>query len=104
MTSRDRVKELLSTTEGQEKFIEWLGDEVTQLMLDAAREMARPLPPRAGQIEATQSLFEYGGSVRSHEILDYLANPVAQTSLSGDGKPRGLDPDYGASAILKENK
>lgn len=99
---QDRIKELLQSSSGQDRFLAWIRDEITQLMLATARDMARARPPRSEAIEPSQSLFEYGASVRANEILDFLEDPTTLSRLvEGNVKKHPL-PTYGAEDILKE--
>lgn len=101
MTYQDRVAELLSSAEGQATFLEWTQNELTQLLLLAARELARPRPVIAASPDASTSLYEHGASVRANEILDYLSSPRSGPRV-GAGAVNGPVPDYGSRAILKE--
>jgi hypothetical protein len=103
MTNAERVEEVLSSAKGQEQFLDWLSNDMTQLLLSTARDMARAFPPRAGVIEPSQALFEYGGSVRSNEILDFISNPKAEARGVNAEKLRGLFPGYGSTDIMKEH-
>ena len=94
ITSEKRVQEMLSSAEGQQKFLDWIGDEFTQLLLSAARERARPWVANG-----ESSDLSLGRSIGAHDILDFLAYP-----LSGQEKSRKLDdlmPLYGSEEILR---
>lgn len=91
-----RVRDLLSTSDGQRQFIEWLSLPLTQELLAAGRELARPRRPSGDNGETTD--FTLGRSLGAFEILDFLASPVC-TREEDAGLPK-LTPSYGSEEIL----
>ena len=94
-----RVASMLANAEGQRKFLAWLADDVTKLLLEAARERARPEELQGPGADPYGCLYQHGRSVGANQILDFISAP--QLSAAGAGKPRELVPDYGSKAILE---
>lgn len=98
MGALSEMRELMASAEGQKAFLAWYGDDFTQRMLAAARELARPNLPHSA--DAVQISLYLGSSVGANSIVDFLSNP--QVALPSATK---LVPDYGARrAVQQETK
>lgn len=93
----DRLDNLFRGAEGEKRLLDWLGDGVTQAMLMAARELYRPQRP--GDINETAITLELGASVGANEVLDFLHNPLAASTLRSRRLKPVPVPDYGARKI-----
>jgi len=69
---------------------------MTQLMLGAAREMARP---RGVKADGAEALMEVGATIRANELVDFLTLPGSGLRQLREHTP---EPTYGAQEILKE--
>lgn len=88
---------ILDSAKGQEQFIEWSANPVTQAFLAAGRELARPQRPSEG----LTTDFLLGKSVGGNEIIDFFLTPKGTMSEIKQALGR-LTPSYGAVGILKE--
>lgn len=93
-TSEQDVQELLTTAEGQTKFLNWIGDPITQLMLRAGQERARPC-----RREGESADYALGRSEGAFGLVDFLQNPTNYRTESR--KTGALKATYGADEILK---
>lgn len=93
MKEQTRVREFLVSSDGQRKFLEWLDNPVTQMLLAASRERARPMPSDQG------AKYALGLTVGANSVVDYLESPVGSPGVS---PLSGLVPDYGARELLKK--
>lgn len=94
MQSREEeVLDLLKTSEGQGAFLEWIGNPMTQKMLGAARDRARP---RVSISETSD--MSLGRSIGAHDILDFLGLPTSGADI--DQRRAALMPSYGSESIL----
>lgn len=100
MDAKTRLANLLGSTDGQEAYLAWTTSEITRLVLDAAREMARPFAVST-PIDPYAVIVAHGRSVGANEIVDFISSPGNYVSPTGD-KPRELVPDYGSHKLLKE--
>lgn len=91
----DTVTDFLRTAKGQETFLEWLKSDTTQLLLGAARELARPRMPSTSDAVSVGAAL--GESVGANMIVDFLSNPQSVA-------PPAAAPsrDYGARVIIKQ--
>ena len=69
-----RVHDLLASETGRQTFLEWLEHPVTQLMLGAARERAKPKSP----YPPVTAEFRLGESKGAFDIIDFLSSPMAR--------------------------
>ena len=93
--SQTRVEELLATPEGQRGFLEWLGSDLTQLLIAASRERARPY------VSAQESSdLSLGRSIGANEVLDYMILPMGRHEK--DTQLNKLKPTYGSEKILAQ--
>lgn len=97
---RESVGELLSSAEGQRKYLEWIRNDVTQLLLQAARELARPEPLFSP--DASAALYQHGVSVGANTVIDFLASPESGLRTVASARPVLPEADYGSRGILKE--
>lgn len=98
MTNVERVQKMLSTDDGRTKFLEWLSNEVTQAMIAAARELARPKPP-ATPVDASSILFSHGACVGANDIVDFISSPLV--AVGTGERLREPIPDYGSRKIME---
>lgn len=87
---------LLATEDGQKAYIDWISHPVTQKVIAAGRELARPKPLG---LEADCHVA-YGESMGANNLLDFIASPVGANA----NKMRGVLPPatYGVKPT-KEN-
>jgi hypothetical protein len=86
---------MLSKAEGQKAYLEWIAHPVTQKVIAASRELARPRIPRSpDEIGIT-----LGESLGKNDLLDFMISPTGATS----GKMRGELPQvrYGVKPVNK---
>ena len=95
MNQVERVASLFTTASGQETFMKWLSDEVTQLMLSAARELCQPGIPAA--CDAGSIGIALGKTIGANSIVDYLSRPFRAP------QDMGVASLYGADEIIKED-
>ena len=95
MTQLDRVAELVSTAGGTESLLAWLSNDMTMLMMGAARELARPVNPVSADAGALG--LALGETLGAIKIIEYLTSPIQSAQ---EQQPV---PSYGSSAIMKEN-
>ena len=90
------LKDFLNTTAGEKAYLDWMGHPVTQKVLLAARELARPRPP----LTDSDCKVAYGESIGAHNIIDFITNPVGRAA----DKIRGSlpAPRYGAPDIKEK--
>ena len=95
MTQIERVAELLSTPGGQDNFLKWAGSEITQLMLGAAKELARPQAPPT--TDSGTVAITLGKTLGATAVIEYLITPfrLQVEDLVASG--------YGVEEILKED-
>jgi len=94
MTQIERVAELFKTARGTETFLQWASNDLTQLMLGAARELARPGIPASSDAGAIG--LALGKVLGASEIVDYLSSPFRAPQDSA------LVPHYGYEDIMKD--
>ncbi len=99
MTAYDRILKSLETAEGRQNFQQWSENEITKMVLAAAREIARPTPLPEGAVDPYACLYQHGRGVGANSVLDFLSSPLR--FAKGGEKPRELFPDYGSKAILR---
>ena len=95
MTQVEKVAELFTTATGTEAFLRWAADDVTQRMLGAARELARPCVPSSADAGAIG--LALGKVLGATEVVEYLASPFRAS------REPEIVPSYGATEILQEN-
>jgi len=100
MDAKTRLANLLKSTDGQKAYLAWATNDITRLVLDAAREMARPHAVPT-PIDPYAVIVAHGRSVGANEIIDFISSPGNYVSPTGN-KPRELVPDYGSHKLLKE--
>jgi len=95
----DEVRKMLSSAEGQKAFVEWSANPVTQRLVAAAKEFAKPvcrLTPGVSMAEA--SIAALYKSLGAYDILDFFAAPNRFTEKKLESaSPK---PTYGAEKIL----
>jgi hypothetical protein len=101
-TELGRLRTHLLTAPGQEQYLAWIKNPMTQMMLTAGREMVRPAAPFP-PFDGIAVSFALGETVGGNRILDFFATPISS------GRDRatavaGLQPTYGAERILMEGK
>lgn len=76
MRATKRVREWLGSPEGSKEFISWMSNPVTMLLLEAARERARP---SASEIYVPKgvdpSACMLGIGIGANDTLDFLESP-----------------------------
>lgn len=98
MTNADRLKNMLKTKEGGKLFLDWFSNEMTQTIIGAARERAKPKSPTR-PIDSASVLFEHGFCVGANSIVDFMSSPLgAKDDSEGSREPI---PDYGASHLME---
>lgn len=100
MTATEKLRHSLQTAEGEKAWVEWFANPTTQLVLDVAREQARPKPV-AVDSDALASVRAHERSVGANELVDMLMDPVAFRAPDRQNPLNQLRPDYGAEEILK---
>lgn len=73
--ARAELDQFLSSKEGQEAYLAWIGSPLTQKVLSAARELARPR-----YASAQDCTIAYGESIGAHTIIDFLTNPLGRAA------------------------
>ena len=88
----DKVRDMCASDGGQEAYLKWLEDPVTQLFIGAIRESGRPRRPDLIQPEA--AFLSLGVSLGYNQAADLLENPRGLSSTPS----APLEASYGASA------
>ena len=91
------MAELFKSADGQERFVKWLSDDVTQALLAGADRFKRPRFP----VPPDQAYGELGRVAGATEVIDFLKRPYTPPLAAGRGLP---EPDYGAAALLEETQ
>ena len=91
---REKLADMLGSSSGQEMYLQWLSDPVTQVYIGAIRERGRPARPDIIQTEA--AFLSLGESLGWNGAADLMENPVGQVSQAGTRH----EPSYGATRIL----
>jgi hypothetical protein len=94
----ERLELALGDEMGQRNLIGWLEHPLTMLLLDAARELSRPVAP-AG-VDAHLGWLALGTTLGANGVVDFLANPTAGAEARRRAQIRP-QPTYGAQDILK---
>jgi len=64
----------LGSKEGQDAYLAWIASPVTQQVIAACRELARP------RYAVTDYAVAYGESIGAHNLLDFMANPIGRAA------------------------
>lgn len=86
----DKVREFLASEGGMTSFLEWLGNPVTQLLLAAARERARPRAP----YPPFTADYRLGETKGAFDIIDFISSPAIGPDKD---EPPALYPTYSGS-------
>ena len=95
MRNVQRIREMASTSAGQEQYLEWLANPHTQAFIGAFREMGRPQRP--DMINVQSAFLALGESIGWNSAAELMENPGTTSSKVG----RDLVASYGAGADPK---
>ena len=98
--SEQTIAQLLSSTDGQKAFLDWLSSPITQALLDSAGDRVKPLD--APTITAEQGLYQLGIIVGGERVLSYLRNPLYEMELRESVRKLKDLPTYGSDKILEK--
>ena len=90
---QEQLSEMLKSSVGQEKYLEWLGDPVTLLFIGSIREAGRPHRPDIVNAEATYMAL--GESLGMNAAADMMESP----RQSGASTETTLEASYGATPV-----
>lgn len=83
----------LSSKEGQEAYLLWIANPITQRVIAAGREIARP------RFASSQDCaIAYGESIGANTVLDFLVNPRGRAA----DKMQGIMPQARYGVKTKE--
>ena len=92
-----RMETLLASADGQAKYLDWFGSDVTQVMVQDLRDKIRP---RASAAEKPLSACaELGRLSGLQEAIDLFTRHIGAKQQGGAGLPQA---DYGAREITEE--
>lgn len=69
------LEQFLASKEGQEAYIGWIANPITQRFLAAGRELARPR-----HATTADCAIAYGESLGAHNLLDFMTNPIGRAA------------------------